>query len=237
MENNECLQVDNISVVYSGGIRVLKGVSLTIPKGEIAALLGNNGAGKTTLLKAVSGLLEPEKARVTEGSISYYGKSIREAPPEALTREGIIQVLEGRQEFKSLTVEENLRVGATTRPGKSYKKDLKMICRYFPTLFSKKKSPAEHCSSGELQMLAIGRALMAHPKLLLLDEPSLGLAPLLIKEIFKIIKDINVEKKTAMLLAEQNANIALQIAHHGYIMENGKIVEQKQHHGFPQSFS
>ncbi len=237
MENNRCLQVDNISVVYSGGLRVVSGVSLTIPKGEIAALLGNNGAGKTTLLKAISGLLEPKKARITEGRISYYGKPIHNAPPEQLTREGIIQVLEGRQEFKSLTVEENLRVGATTRPGKSYGKDLEMIYRYFPTLFSKKKSLAVYCSSGELQMLAIGRALMAHPKLLLLDEPSQGLAPLLIKEILNIIKSINVEKNTAMLLAEQNANMALQIAQQGYIMENGKIVKQKQHHGFPQSFS
>lgn len=228
MENNICLMVDNISVVYSGVIWVVKGVSLAVLKGEIAALLGSNGAGKTTVLKAVSGLLESEKARVAQGTISYFGKAVQNSFPEQLTRKGIIQVLEGRQEFKHLTVEENLRVGATTRPGKPYGKDLAMIYRYFPALLSRKRSPAGQCSSGELQMLAIGRALMAHPKLLLLDEPSLGLAPLLIKEIFQIIKNINIEKKISMLLAEQNANMALQIAHQGYIMENGKIVMESR---------
>ncbi len=224
MEDNIRLLINNISVVYSDVIQVLKGVSLTIPKGQIVSLLGSNGAGKTTTLKAISGLLKPENGKVTEGSIHYDGKSIQNSSPEQITRKGIIQVLEGRQEFKYLTVEENLRVGTATRWGKPFKKDLEMVYDYFPALLARKKAMAGYCSGGELQMLVIGRALMAHPSLLLLDEPSLGLAPLLVKEIFQIIRRINEEQKTTLMVVEQNANMALQIAHYGYVMENGKIV-------------
>lgn len=224
MEDNIRLLINNISVVYSDVIQVLKGVSLTIPKGQIVSLLGSNGAGKTTTLKAISGLLKPENGKVTEGSIHYDGESIQNSSPEQITRKGIIQVLEGRQEFKYLTVEENLRVGTATRWGKPFKKDLEMVYDYFPALLARKKAMAGYCSGGELQMLVIGRALMAHPSLLLLDEPSLGLAPLLVKEIFQIIRRINEEQKTTLMVVEQNANMALQIAHYGYVMENGKIV-------------
>jgi len=224
MENNISLLLNNISVVYSDVIQVLKGVSLTIRKGQIVSLLGSNGAGKTTTLKAISGLLKPENGKVTEGSIEYEGKPVQNSSPEEITRTGIIQVLEGRQEFKYLTVEENLRVGTATRWGRPYQEDLELVYRYFPPLFARKKALAGYCSGGELQMLVIGRALMAHPKLLLLDEPSLGLAPLLVKEIFQIIRRINQEQGTTLLVVEQNANMALQIATYGYVMENGKIV-------------
>lgn len=223
-DNHIRLLVNNISVVYSDVIQVLKGVSLRIQKGQIVSLLGSNGAGKTTTLKAISGLLKPENGKVTEGSVEYDGKPIQNSSPEEITRKGIIQVLEGRQEFKYLTVEENLRVGTATRWGKPYQEDLELVYNYFPALLARRKSKAGYCSGGELQMLVIGRALMAHPSLLLLDEPSLGLAPLLVKEIFQIIKRINDEKGTTLLVVEQNANIALQIAHYGYVMENGKIV-------------
>jgi branched-chain amino acid transport system ATP-binding protein len=224
MENNLRLLINNISVVYSDVIQVLKGVSLLVKRGQIVSLLGSNGAGKTTTLKAVSGLLKPENGKVTEGSIEYDGNPIQNCSPEEITRQGIIQVLEGRQEFKYLTVEENLRVGTATRWGKPYQKDLEMVYRYFPALLARKKSLAGYCSGGELQMLVIGRALMAHPELLLLDEPSLGLAPLLVKEIFQIIRRINHEQGTTLIVVEQNANMALQIANYGYVMENGKVV-------------
>jgi branched-chain amino acid transport system ATP-binding protein len=224
MDDNIRLLINNISVVYSDVIQVLKGVSLSVRKGQIVSLLGSNGAGKTTTLKAISGLLKPENGKVTEGSIEYDGESIQNSLPEQITRKGIIQVLEGRQEFKHLTVEENLKVGTATRWGKPYHKDLDMVYDYFPSLLARKKAMAGYCSGGELQMLVIGRALMAHPKLLLLDEPSLGLAPLLVKEIFQIIKRINREQGTTLMVVEQNANMALQIAHYGYVMENGKIV-------------
>lgn len=223
-DNDIRLSINNIGVVYSDVIQVLKGVSLDIHRGQVVSLLGSNGAGKTTTLKAISGLLKPENGRVTEGSIEYDGQSIQNSAPEQITRKGIIQVLEGRQEFKYLTVEENLRVGTATRWGKPYQKDIEMVYDYFPALLARKKSLAGYCSGGELQMLVIGRALMAHPKLLLLDEPSLGLAPLLVKEIFQIIRRINQEQGTTLLVVEQNANMALQIAHFGYVMENGKIV-------------
>jgi branched-chain amino acid transport system ATP-binding protein len=224
MENEIRLLVNNISVVYSDVIQVLKGVSLTVRKGHIVSLLGSNGAGKTSTLKAISGLLKPENGKVTEGSIEYDGEAVHNLSPEQITRKGIIQVLEGRQEFKHLTVEENLRVGTATQWGKPYRNDLALVYHYFPALLSRKKSMAGYCSGGELQMLVIGRALMAHPTLLLLDEPSLGLAPLLVKEIFLIIKRINQEQGTTLMVVEQNANMALQIAHYGYVMENGKIV-------------
>jgi len=224
MENNVMLLLNNISVVYSDVIQVLKGVSLTVRKGEIVSLLGSNGAGKTTTLKAVSGLLKPENGKVTEGSIEYDGKPVQNSAPEEITRMGIIQVLEGRQEFKYMTIEENLRVGTATRWGKPYKEDLDLVYQYFPALIKRRKSLAGYCSGGELQMLVIGRALMAHPKLLLLDEPSLGLAPLLVKEIFQILRRINQEQGMTLIIVEQNANVALQIATYGYVMENGKIV-------------
>jgi branched-chain amino acid transport system ATP-binding protein len=224
MENNIRLLLNNISVVYSDVIQVLKGVSLTVKKGQIVSLLGSNGAGKTTTLKAISGLLKPENGKVTDGSIEYDGVPIQNSSPEEITRKGIIQVLEGRQEFKYLTVEENLRVGTATRWGKPYKKDLELVYHYFPALLSRKKNLAGYCSGGELQMLVMGRALMAQPKLLLLDEPSLGLAPILVKEIFQIIRRVNKELGTTLMVVEQNANIALQIAHYGYVMENGKLV-------------
>ena len=224
MDNNIRLLINNISVVYSDVIQVLKGVSLTVKKGQIVSLLGSNGAGKTTTLKAISGLLKSENGKVTEGSVKYDGESIQNSAPEEITRKGIIQVLEGRQEFKYLTVEENLRVGTATRWGKPFQRDLEMVYSYFPPLLTRKKSLAGYCSGGELQMLVIGRALMAHPTFLLLDEPSLGLAPLLVKEIFQIIRRINREQRTTLMVVEQNANMALQIAHYGYVMENGKIV-------------
>jgi branched-chain amino acid transport system ATP-binding protein len=224
MENNIRLLLNNISVVYSDVIQVLKGVSLTVKKGQIVSLLGSNGAGKTTTLKAISGLLKPENGKVTDGSIEYDGVPIQNSSPEEITRKGIIQVLEGRQEFKYLTVEENLRVGTATRWGKPYKKDLELVYHYFPALLSRKKNLAGYCSGGELQMLVMGRALMAQPKFLLLDEPSLGLAPILVKEIFQIIRRVNKELGTTLMVVEQNANMALQIAHYGYVMGNGKIV-------------
>lgn len=224
MQDNIRLSINNISVVYSDVIQILKGVSLTIQKEHIVSLLGSNGAGKTTTLKAISGLLGPENGKVTEGSIEYDGKLIQNSSPEEITRRGIIQVLEGRQEFKYLTVEENLRVGTATRWGKPFLRDMEMVYNYFPALRGRRKSLAGYCSGGELQMLVIGRALMAHPKLLLLDEPSLGLAPLLVNEIFQIIQRINHDQKTTLMVVEQNANMALRIAHYGYVMENGKIV-------------
>jgi len=218
------LQLNNISVVYSDVIQVLRGISLSVERKKIVSLLGSNGAGKTTTLKAISGLLKPENGKVTDGSILYQGDEIQNQSPETITRHGIIQVLEGRQPFKYLTIEENLRVGTATRWGKPYRQDLEKVYHYFPILWKRRKGLAGYCSGGELQMLVIGRALMAHPELLLLDEPSLGLAPLVVKEIFNIISLINIEEGTTIVLVEQNARMALQIAHYGYVMENGKIV-------------
>lgn len=218
------LQLNNISVVYSDVIQVLKGVSLAVEKNHIVSLLGSNGAGKTTTLKAISGLLKPENGRVTDGTILYQNSEIQNRTPETITRHGIIQVLEGRQPFKYLTIEENLRVGTATRWGKPYREDLEKVYHYFPALEKRRGGLAGYCSGGELQMLVMGRALMAHPELLLLDEPSLGLAPLVVREIFRIIRRINQEEGTTIILVEQNARMALQIAHYGYVMENGKIV-------------
>ena len=221
---NLLLQLNNISVVYSDVIQVLKGVSLAVPKNRIVSLLGSNGAGKTTTLKAISGLLKPENGKVTDGTILYQEKYLQNQSPETITRQGIIQVLEGRQPFKYLTIEENLRVGTATRWGKPYKQDLEKVYHYFPALWKRRRGLAGYCSGGELQMLVMGRALMAHPELLLLDEPSLCLAPMVVLEIFRIIRRINGEEGTTIVLVEQNARMALQIAHHGYVMENGKIV-------------
>ncbi len=224
MVESSIVELNNISVVYSDVVQVLKGVSLKVPKGKIVCLLGSNGAGKTTTLRAISGLLKPENGKVTEGNIYFQGRPIQNSSPEEITRLGIIQVLEGRQPFRYLTVEENLRVGTATRWGKPYAEDLQLVYNYFPPLVSRKNRQAGYCSGGELQMLVMGRALMAHPQLLLLDEPSLGLAPLVVKNIFEIIERINKEQGTTVLLVEQNANMALRIAHFGYVMENGRIV-------------
>ena len=218
------LEINNISVVYSDVIQVLKGVSLSVDDGQIVSLLGSNGAGKTTTLKALSGLLKPENGKVTDGTIVFDGQSIQNQSPESITRAGIIQVLEGRQPFKYLTIEENLRVGTATRWGKPFKQDLEKVYHYFPALTKRRRTLAGYCSGGEMQMLVIGRALMAHPRLLMLDEPSLGLAPLVVREIFEIIERINREDGTTIILVEQNAGMALQIATYGYVMEHGKIV-------------
>jgi len=219
------LRLNNIEVIYSDVILVLKGLSLEVPAGQIVALLGANGAGKTTTLKAISGLLKTEDGRVTDGRIEFMGKGIDGLDPEEICRLGIVQVLEGRKVLESLTVEENLRIGAyTRRDPEGIRRDLEVIYGYFPRLVERRTQLAGYLSGGEQQMLVIGRALMANPKLLLLDEPSLGLAPLLVREIFEIIQKINAERGTTILLVEQNAQIALGIAHTGYIMENGRIV-------------
>ena len=218
------LEINNIEVVYNEVILVLKGLSLKVPKGKIIALLGSNGAGKSTTLKAISGLLKSEDGEVTDGKIIYEGENINNSDPEDIVQKGIFQVMEGRRVFKELTVDENLIAGAYTRKDtENIKKDKEYIYELFPALKRRMNMRAGYLSGGEQQMLAIGRALMAKPKLLLLDEPSLGLAPLLVREIFERIQQINKEG-TTILLVEQNANLALQIAHYGYIMENGKVV-------------
>ena len=219
------LRLDDIQVVYSDVILVLKGLSLEVPEGRIVALLGANGAGKTTALKAISGLLKTENGRVTAGRIEFLGRRIDGREPEDICRLGIVQVMEGRKVLESLTVEENLKIGAyTRRDPDGVKADMQMIYDYFPRLVERRAQLAGYLSGGEQQMLVIGRALMAKPRLMLLDEPSLGLAPLLVREIFEIIRKINAERGTTFLLVEQNAQIALGIAQHGYVVENGRIV-------------
>ena len=219
------LQVNNIEVIYSDVILVLKGLSMVVPKGQIVALLGANGAGKSTTLKAISGLLKSEEGEVTDGEVLFEGTKINGRDAEEIVRRGIFQVMEGRRVFEDLNVDENLRCGAYTRKdGRKVKDDYERVYAYFPRLKERRKQLAGYLSGGEQQMLAIGRALMARPKLMLLDEPSLGLSPLLVKEIFGIIKDINDKEKSTILLVEQNARVALSIAHYGYIMENGKVV-------------
>ncbi len=219
------LNVNNVEVVYSDVILVLKGLSLTVNQGQIVALLGSNGAGKSTTLKAISGLLKAEEGEVTDGDISFDDERIDGRDPEEVVRMGIFQVMEGRRVFEDLTVEENLVCGGYIRKDRrGIKDDFGKVYTYFPRLKERRKQLAGYLSGGEQQMLAIGRALMARPKLMLLDEPSLGLSPLLVKEIFGIIKDINEKEGTTILLVEQNARVALSIAHYGYIMENGKVV-------------
>ncbi len=219
------LSLNNIEVIYEDVILVLKGMSLQVPDGQIVALLGANGAGKSTTLKAISGLLKPENGEVTDGSIEFQGEPIHTMPAEDVVRRGIFQVMEGRRVFEHLTVEENLIAGGYTRADRNnLKRDIEMVYTYFPRLKERMKQAAGYLSGGEQQMLAIGRALMAKPKLVMLDEPSLGLAPLLVQEIFDIIKRINEEQNTTILLVEQNALLALDIAHYAYIMENGRIV-------------
>jgi branched-chain amino acid transport system ATP-binding protein len=219
------LQLNNIQVIYSDVILVLKGLSLEVAEGQIVALLGANGAGKTTTLKAISGLLKTEDGKVTDGGIEFMGQRIDGREPEAICRLGVVQVMEGRKVLESLTVEENLKIGGyTRRDHDGARQDMQMIYNYFPRLVERRHQLAGYLSGGEQQMLVIGRALMAKPRLLMLDEPSLGLAPLLVREIFEIIQKINAERGTTFLLVEQNAQIALRIAHYGYIMENGRIV-------------
>ena len=219
------LRLNNIQVIYSDVILVLKGLSLEVPDGQIVTLLGANGAGKTSTLKAVSGLLKTENGRVTDGSIEFQGRRVDGLDPEDICRLGIVQVMEGRKVLESLTVEENLRIGGyTRRDPDGVRQDMQMIYDYFPVLVARRHQVAGYLSGGEQQMLVIGRALMARPKLLLLDEPSLGLAPLLVREIFDIIRKIHEERGTTFLLVEQNAQMALRIADYGYIMENGRIV-------------
>jgi len=217
------LAVNNVEVIYDHVILVLKGVSLTVPEGGIVALLGANGAGKSTTLKAISGLLRTERGEVTKGSIEFLGASIGRKDPDEVVRRGIVQVMEGRHVFEHLTVEENLLTGAyTQKNGHSLKRDL--VYGYFPRLRERRGMRAGYTSGGEQQMLAIGRALMARPKLMLLDEPSMGLAPMLVQEIFDIVSRLNREENVAILLAEQNAAMALRFAHYAYVMENGRIV-------------
>ncbi len=219
------LEVNNIEVVYSEVILVLKGMSLQVLDGQIVTILGNNGAGKSTTLKAISGLLESEGGEVTDGSITFHGERIDRMAPEKIVRKGIFQVMEGRKAFEDLTVEENLIVGAhTVKSRKQINHDLEMVYRYFPRLVQRRNFLAGYISGGEQQMLVIGRGLMAHPRLMLLDEPSMGLSPMLVGEIFEIVQRINQEEKVTILLVEQNARMALSIADHGYVMESGRIV-------------
>jgi branched-chain amino acid transport system ATP-binding protein len=219
------LEVNNIEVIYNQVILVLKGLSLQVQQGQIATILGNNGAGKSTTLKAISGLLKSEDGEVTDGSISFMGERIDRVDPEKIVRKGIFQVMEGRQAFEDLTVEENLLVGAhTVKSRAQVKKDLEVVYHYFPRLTQRRNFLAGYISGGEQQMLVIGRGLMAHPRLMLLDEPSMGLSPLLVAEIFEIIQRINKDENVTILLVEQNARMALTIAHHGYVMESGRIV-------------
>jgi branched-chain amino acid transport system ATP-binding protein len=220
------LEVNNIEVIYNHVILVLKGVSLSVPKGGITALLGGNGAGKTTTLKAISNLLHSERGEVTKGSVLYRGENVADLSPEALVKKGVIQVMEGRHCFEHLTIEENLLTGAyTRRDGKAaVARDLEMVYTYFPRLKERQKSLAGYTSGGEQQMCAIGRALLANPETILLDEPSMGLAPQLVEEIFENVKRLNEQEGVSFLLAEQNTNIALRYAHYGYILESGRVV-------------
>jgi branched-chain amino acid transport system ATP-binding protein len=223
---NALLSVNSIEVIYNHVILVLKGVSFEVPEGGIVALLGANGAGKTTTLKAVSNLLRAERGDVTKGSIEYLGERIDRLSPHDLVKRGVIQVMEGRHCFEHLTVEENLMTGAYTRRdgAAAVRQDLERVYEYFPRLKERARSQAGYTSGGEQQMTAIGRALMAKPKMILLDEPSMGLAPQLVEEIFEIVARLNREEGVTFLLAEQNTNMALRYSRYGYILENGRVV-------------
>ncbi|MBU2534412.1 MAG: ABC transporter ATP-binding protein, partial [Alphaproteobacteria bacterium] len=220
------LTVNNIEVIYDHVILVLKGVSLDVPKGSICAILGANGAGKTTTLKAISNLLRAERGDVTKGGITFAGERIEKLSPNDMVKRGCIQVMEGRHCFEHLTIEENLLTGAYTRRESNavIKNDLEMVYNYFPRLRERRRSLAGYTSGGEQQMCAIGRALMSNPKMILLDEPSMGLAPQLVELIFEIVKKINEEQGVSVLLAEQNTTVALRYAQYGYILENGRVV-------------
>jgi branched-chain amino acid transport system ATP-binding protein len=220
------LSVNNIEVIYDHVILVLKGVSLEVPQGGIVALLGANGAGKTTTLKAVSNLLGAERGEVTKGTILFEGEAVQSLTPNNLVRRGVIQVMEGRHCFEHLTVEENLLTGAYTRSDgrAAVQRDLEMVYEYFPRLKARRAAQAGYTSGGEQQMCAIGRALMARPKVILLDEPSMGLAPQLVEGIFETVRRLNEDEGVTFLLAEQNTNVALKYARYGYILENGRVV-------------
>lgn len=220
------LSVNNIEVIYNHVILVLKGVSLTVPKGGIVAILGANGAGKTTTLRAVSNLLRGERGEVTKGNIIFNGDEIQALTPNELVQRGCIQVMEGRHCFGHLSIEENLLTGAYTRKdgAGAIKDHLDLVYQYFPRLKERRKSQAGYTSGGEQQMCAIGRALMSKPSMILLDEPSMGLAPQLVEEIFEIVRDLNEKENVSFLLAEQNTNIALKYATYGYILESGRVV-------------
>ena len=225
-ETQPMLAVNNIEVIYDHVILVLKGVSLEVPEQGIVALLGANGAGKTTTLKAISNLLRAERGDITKGNIEFRGERIDALTPAELVSQGVIQVMEGRHCFEHLTVEENLLTGAYTRRdgGAAIQQDLELVYDYFPRLKKRYKAQAGYTSGGEQQMVAIGRALMSKPKIMLLDEPSMGLAPQLVEEIFEIVERLNQQEGVTFLLAEQNTNIALRYANHGYILENGRVV-------------
>ncbi|MCZ4272088.1 ABC transporter ATP-binding protein [Maritalea porphyrae] len=223
LANETILSVNNIEVVFNEVILVLRGLNLKVARGKITALLGTNGAGKSTTLKAITNLLATEDGEVTRGTITYEDDDVTEIGPEALVRKGIFLVMEGRGILQDMTVIENLRLGAYSRPNAKINEEIEQVFKYFPRL-KERTGLAGYLSGGEQQMLAIGRALMAKPKLILMDEPSMGLSPLLVKEVFRIIKRLNKELGISILLVEQNANMALHVADDGYIMENGKIV-------------
>lgn len=219
------LEVNNIEVVYSSVILVLRGISLRVEPGQVVALMGPNGAGKSTTLKAISGLLRGEDGEITRGTIMWNGVRIDNLPAERIVRHGISQVIEGRPLFRHLSVEENLRTGGMVYlGGREIRHDLDRIYHYFPRLRDMRNRTSGYLSGGEQQMLVIGRALMAHPRLMMLDEPSLGLAPLLVKEIFEIVRDVKEQENISILLVEQNASAALDLADYGYVMENGRVV-------------
>src|SRR5690606_10698662 len=224
--DNIVLSVRNIEVIYDHVILVLKGVSLEVPEGGIVALLGANGAGKTTTIKAISNLLRTERGEVSKGSIWYMGERVDQLSPNELVKRGVVQVMEGRHCFEHLTVEENLLTGAYTRTDgrAAVERDLEMVYNYFPRLKERRRSQAGYTSGGEQQMVAVGRALMARPKLILLDEPSMGLAPQLVEEIFEIVASLNRNEQVTFLLAEQNTTVALRYATYGYILETGRVV-------------
>jgi branched-chain amino acid transport system ATP-binding protein len=221
------LTLNNIEVIFDNIILVLKGAYLHVPQGKVVTLLGSNGAGKTTTLKSISGLIRPERGQVTRGSIDFEGQRIDRMDPAQIVRQGIAQVFEGRRVFEHLTIRENLLAGAHIVPSRSQiNRDIDRVLSYFPRLSHRMTVAAGYLSGGEQQMLAIGRGLMSHPKLLMLDEPSLGLAPLLVEEIFANLKRLNQDEGLTLLVVEQNANMALSFADEGYVMENGKIVLQ-----------
>jgi branched-chain amino acid transport system ATP-binding protein len=219
------LSLNNVEVIYDGVILVLRGVSVNVPEGGITTLLGANGAGKSTTLKAISGLLRSERGEVTKGSIEFHGERVDRLAPHEVVKRGIVQVFEGRRVFEHLTTEENLVAGAHVRDDmREVRQGIDRVFEYFPRLRDRRGVQAGYLSGGEQQMLVIGRALMASPRMMLLDEPSLGLAPMLVEEIFAIVQRLNRDQKLTVLLVEQNATMALTIAEHGYVMENGRIV-------------
>ena len=218
------LKLNNIEVIYDRVILVLRGLSLQVPDGRIVAVLGANGAGKSTTLKSISGILRSERGEVTEGSVEFHGERIDRLDASDVVKRGIFHVMEGRRVFQNLSVEDNLKAGAYTQGGGTFKTDLEMVYTFFPRLRERRAQTAGYLSGGEQQMLAIGRAIMARPKLILMDEPSLGLSPILVKEIFAIIRRINQENGTTILLVEQNATVALGVADYAYVMEQGRVV-------------